>query len=81
MKKAGSSIKVLVVSSDDRDSLVAEVWIGDNLFAEVYEEDQKRRIIVFSVPQPAGYWDLSFAEVSESLSKAASALWGGPSST
>ncbi len=74
MTRDDAKVKVLIASSDDRDSVVAEVWVGEHLLAEVYRDGKKTRLSIFSAPTPAPHWDVSFSEIRDALEGAEAAL-------
>lgn len=61
--------EISIASVPDRDYVVAEIWVEDNLFAEIRREDTGTFIEVY--PHPTGQpWSLECDRLSSILSEA-----------
>jgi hypothetical protein len=69
---------IQLASVPDRDDLVAEVWVGKELFAELRNESGKTWLQVYSAP--GGHWELPYEELQIALQRARDKL-GLPPST
>jgi hypothetical protein len=68
---------IQLASVPDRDDLVAEVWVGQDLFAELRHESGNTWLQVYSAP--GGRWELRFEELQVALQQARDRLGSSPS--
>lgn len=68
MMTSPPTFKVEIASVPDRDDLVAEVWYGDDLVAELRHEASSVHIQIYS--SPTGKWDMRLADFVRVLEKA-----------
>jgi hypothetical protein len=71
--KPGLTIEI--ASVPDRDQLVAEIWAGQDQFAELRHEGGSLVLQVFAPPN-GGAWDLAFEQVMSALATAKERLAG-----
>lgn len=72
----GETFKVELTSPPDRDAVVAEVWLGENLFAELRHEAGRVRVELYF--QATGKpWDVPFEDLFAALQLAKARL-GSP---
>ena len=69
--------KVELTSVPDRDALVAELWFGEELFAELRHEPDGVKAQFYE--SAAGRWDLPYDELTAALEEARERL--GPTPT
>ena len=68
-------LTIELVSVPDRDDLVAEVWLGRALLAELRQEGGQVRVQLY--PDSSGQpWDLPVADLCSALAKASAKLSG-----
>ncbi|EGV38921.1 hypothetical protein [Neisseria weaveri] len=58
-----------LISLIDRDSLVVEIWEGDNQFAEVYMQNGEIQIDIFPILD-RDYWTFNLYEIQDSFGEA-----------
>ena len=71
-----ATFTVEITSVPDREDLVAEVWYGDDLVAELRHEDSGVYIELYS--PPTGKWDMRLADLVGVLDKARDRLGPAP---
>lgn len=67
-----SSFEILITSVPDRDGLIAEIWHGNVLFAELRQAENGRRIVFY-----ADRAETDFDALMRVLAEAAGKLQGG----
>lgn len=77
MSATSAAFRILIASGPDRDDLVAEVWLGEDLFAELCHEAGGVSVQLYS-PPTAGPWDVRLADLLAVLDRAQGCL--GPAS-
>lgn len=70
---ADKTFTVELTSVTDRDDLVAEVWIGQELLAELRQEDGRVRLQIYADPA-GGTWDLPCDDLLVALQQARAKL-------
>jgi len=73
-----AAFTIELTSVVDRDDLVAEIWFGQELFAELRYESGNARLQVYSAPE-GGHWDLPHEELQAALQQARDKLGPPPS--
>lgn len=68
--------EVELTSVPDRDDLVAEVWFGEHLFAELRHEPDGVKAQFYAAP--AGRWDVPYDELASALDEARERLGPPP---
>lgn len=72
-----SEFQIVVASGPDRDGLTAELWQGDALIAELFEDSGELRLQLHA--SPGNWWEFSYAEFREALTAMRGRLLGEPS--
>lgn len=67
--KTSGKFSVEVTSVPDRPDLVAEVWSGEELLAELRHEDSGLRVQLYPAPNRQS-WDFSYEELTVALQQA-----------
>lgn len=60
--------KIQITSPPDREKLVAEIWQGDQLLAEINQENENLELEIYSSSK--GKWNLRYDEFLETLKRA-----------
>lgn len=69
-------VTVTIASPPDRDNLVAEIWVGDEMWAEVSTDHGYPTLEVY--PKPSGHpWLFKLEDVENALRTARDKLLGG----
>ena len=63
-----SNIEIVIASVPDRDHVVAELWSGDYLFAEIRVEHEDRLVEIY--PRKEGTWTLTVNDLVQALKQA-----------
>jgi hypothetical protein len=69
-------LRICISSPPDREKLVAEIFFGNEEWAELNQEDGTLRLEFYPRPNRE-YWQLSLDEVLEALNEAKKRLIGG----
>ncbi len=64
-----------ITSPPDRENLVAEIWLGNQMIAEINQENENLRLEIFA--DKNGMLELDYNEFYEALEKAKEKLVGG----
>lgn len=64
-----------ITSPPDRENLVAEIWLGNQMIAEINQENENLRLEIFA--DENGKLELSYNDFYEALKKAKEKLVGG----
>jgi predicted RNA-binding protein len=64
-----------ITSPPDRENLVAEIWSGNRMIAEVNQESENLRLEIFAYEN--GKLELDYSDFYEALEKAKGKLVGG----
>ncbi|HAN93581.1 MAG TPA: hypothetical protein DCQ33_16080 [Nitrospira sp.] len=67
--KTSGKFSIEVTSVPDRPGLVAEVWSGEELLAELRHEDSRLRVQVYPAPNRQS-WDFTYEEFTVALQQA-----------
>ncbi len=69
MKRPSTPFRVEIASLPDREDVVAEIWVGDELFAELRHESTAVSVQIYC-PAALVHWDLRFADLTAALEDA-----------
>lgn len=72
-----NDFKIVVASGPDRDGLTAELWRGDALVAELFEEGGELRLQLHA-SRGSPWWEFSYAEFQQALAAMRGRLLGEP---
>jgi hypothetical protein len=71
-----ADLRVLVASVPHRAEVVAEIWLGDEMLAEVRQDDGVERVQLFGRTSSAEPWDFGVDELLAVLERARRRLRG-----
>lgn len=71
------SLTIEITSPPDRDDLVAEIWVGDEMLAEVSLGGSNTAVVEFYPRQSGKPWIADLEEITEALNQAKQRLQQG----